>query len=534
MLEQADLAKITYGSLHGGRSRRGLWHKIAGASRIRRLKGYNQSMTRRLMACLTGWIVLALASSTALAEVVKANQRTEVHQQAGENSRVVITVKAGQAMTVLTKTGRWVKVRVKGRTGFVPRTTIEGDSDGDDDIQRNTRRRPFVDGRSKGRTFGGEGPEDRVGADATDGGGDDGGDDGADDGDDGDAKPVRKPKAKPRNDDEDFDGGDDDGDASDDRSTSEDDDDRIRVTLTSRVVLRADPNKKAAKILKAEPGDRFFLVEKRGKWSLVETEDGDKSGWVLTRMYDAPGYGPRTRSLDVSANLGVTLISQTMELNGGSAKFPDRYAISTSSLTLALNGELLQPYKDDYWVGGQVTYAGTKALPGLSYMGTNIPITLHNINVRGEFGYDFHSKTGMRVIGRLGYHYDAYLVPIDNKATLPAEVFRGPTLGAALDLPQLSPSFAARASLDSVVLGTRTQTTNLEDGASPSTFGLLVGLLGNYRWKRDLLVNASYDLGYYSNSFGLPIATSKRGHTGTGGSRSDLFHTISVGVKKTF
>ena len=34
-------------------------------------------------------------------------------------------------------------------------------------------------------------------------------------------------------------------------------------------------------------------------------------------------------------------------------------------------------------------------------------------------------------------------------ATLPAEIFRGPTLGAALDLPQLSPSFAARASLDS-------------------------------------------------------------------------------------
>ncbi|MBP9085721.1 MAG: SH3 domain-containing protein [Kofleriaceae bacterium] len=501
-------------------------------------------MTPRLMAYLTGCIVLALASSSALAEVVTTNQRTEVHQRAGENSRVVITVKAGQAMTVLNKDGRWVKVRVKGRTGFVPRTTIEGEGDGGDDIQRNTRRRPFVDGRSKGRTFGGEGPEDRVGADATDSaGGDDGADgddDGADGGEDGEDNPVRKkPKAKPREadaaDDEGADGvGDDDGDASGDRSTSEDDDDRIRVTLTSRVVLRADPNKKAAKILKAGPGDRFYLVEKRGKWSLVETEDGDKSGWVLTRMYDAPGYGPRARSLDVSANLGVTLISQTMELTGGSTKFPDRYAISTSSLTLALNGELLQPYKEDYWVGGQLTYAGTKALPGLSYMGTNIPITLHNVNLRGEFGYDFHSKNGMRVIGRLGYHYDAFLVPIDNKATLPAEVFRGPTLGVALDVPQLSDSFSVRASLDTVVAGTRTQTTNLEDGASPSTFGLFLGLLGNYRWKRDLLVNASYDLGYYSNSFGLPIATSKRGHMGTGGSRTDLFHTVSVGVKKAF
>lgn len=286
--------------------------------------------------------------------------------------------------------------------------------------------------------------------------------------------------------------------------------------------------------MSASSGDRFFLVEKRGKWSLIETEDGDKSGWVLSRTYDSEGHGPRSRTLEASANLGITLISQSMELAGGAAKFPDRYALSTSSVTLMIGGEMLQPYKDDYWIGGQVTYAGTKALPGLSYMGTNIPITLHNINVRGEFGYDFHSKNGMRLLGRLGYHYDAYLVPIDNKATLPAENFRGPSLGAALDIPQLTGSIRARASLDAVVLGTRSQTTNLEDGANPSTLGILLGMSANYQWKPELLLTANYDLGYYSNTFGAPVATSKRMHAGTGGSRSDLFHTISVGIKKTF
>ena len=46
-----------------------------------------------------------------------------------------------------------------------PRSKVDM-ADGDD-IARNTRRRPFVDGRSKKRGFGPEeGPEDRIGADA--------------------------------------------------------------------------------------------------------------------------------------------------------------------------------------------------------------------------------------------------------------------------------------------------------------------------------------------------------------------------------
>jgi uncharacterized protein YgiM (DUF1202 family) len=490
-------------------------------------------MTRRLRHLLATGVMLAVTNGSALAEVVTANQSTEVRQRAGEQSSVVMTVKSGQSMTVLSKDGRWVKVRVKGRTGYVARSTIEGDDGGD--IQRNTRRRPFVDGRSTGRTFGGEGPDDRVGADATGDQGDSG--DEGDDGDKSDRKPKKektKVKSKPRHDEEDDTTGDDE-DAIDKESTSKDEDDRVRVRLNARTVLRADPSKKAPKIMTGTSGERFFLVEKRGKWSLLETEDGDKSGWVLTRMTgDSSASGPRARIFDASANLGVTLIKQTMALAGGSTKFPDAYGISTSSLTLALGGELLVPYKDDYWIGGQVTYAGTKALPGLSYMGTNIPITLHNFNVRGEFGYDFHSSSGMRVVGRLGYHYDAFLVPVDNKATLPAEAFRGVIIGAAVDVPKVTDVIAIRASLDAVVLGTRSQTTNLEDGASPSTFAAFVGLSGQYRWKPDITFTANYDLGYFSNSFGPPIATSKRMHMGTGGSRTDVFHTISIGAKKAF
>ena len=68
-------------------------------------------------------------------------------------------------MKLLEQEGRWLKVRVKGRTGWVPRSKVDMADDGA--IARNTRRRPFVDGRSRRRGFGGaEGPEDRIGADA--------------------------------------------------------------------------------------------------------------------------------------------------------------------------------------------------------------------------------------------------------------------------------------------------------------------------------------------------------------------------------
>ena len=68
-------------------------------------------------------------------------------------------------MTLLSEEGRWLKVRVQGRTGFVPRSKV--DMPDNAELARNTRRRPFVDGRGTKRGFDSSaGPDDRVGADA--------------------------------------------------------------------------------------------------------------------------------------------------------------------------------------------------------------------------------------------------------------------------------------------------------------------------------------------------------------------------------
>ena len=110
-------------------------------------------------------IGLLLGTGVAAAEKVRTNQSTKLLARPGEQAKVLLTVKSGQNMTLLNQEGRWLKVRVQGRTGFVPRSKVDMADDGG--IARNTRRRPFVDGRGKRRGFGGEAaPDDRVGADA--------------------------------------------------------------------------------------------------------------------------------------------------------------------------------------------------------------------------------------------------------------------------------------------------------------------------------------------------------------------------------
>jgi hypothetical protein len=133
------------------------------------------------------FVLLWATTGLAHAEKVKTNQETRVVDHPGEQGKLVVKVKEGQSMTLIGTEGRWLHVRVSGRTGWVARSKVEMADP--DEMARNTRRRPFVDGRSTHRGFGSqEAPDDRIGADAVGGGDDSAGDD--------DAKPAAKKPAK--------------------------------------------------------------------------------------------------------------------------------------------------------------------------------------------------------------------------------------------------------------------------------------------------------------------------------------------------
>jgi SH3-like domain-containing protein len=532
-------------------------------------------------------LAIALVTSVAHAEKVKTNQTAKIYNRPGERGQVIVKVKSGQNMTLLAQDGRWLKVRVQGRTGYVPRSKVDM-ADGDE-IVRNTRRRAFVDGRSTHRGFGGESPDDRVGADATEtkgGGGDDEGDKGGGDDEEKPAAKTKPPKHKPEKekpekekpekekpskpsksskggggDDEEEDGGKSSGSDEDEPKVSDEEEgaaeeQRATARVSEKTVIYSEPDKESEQSFVAKPSMTLYPSEVKGKWTFVETDDGSDSGWVQTSKIDVDeggggSGGPRKREIDVRARLGVTFMQQGMRAAGGATMFPDVYNVGTSAATVALGGGVLFPYGKQALVGGELAYNFAKAIPGIYYKdpmatgaGANIGVTLHDVNVRGIIGYDLKKKNGMAVFGRLGYRYEGFIVdgntpydPTKNPAKLPSEVTTGITVGGALAIPRLTDKIGIKLAVDAMLIGVGiTQTKALEDGSKPSAKAYCLGAGFNYRWKPDMDLQATYDLNYGSYDFGPPLASSMRGHamTATDVTRTDIFHTVTFGLAKGF
>lgn len=542
------------------------------------------------MSALILFVVLG-AVSVANAEKVKTNQSTKLYAGPGEQKKVLVKVKSGQNMTLLAQDGRWLKVRVSGRTGYVPRSKVDMADDGE--IARNTRRRPFVDGRSRKRGFGGEaGPDDRVGADALGEGreDEDAGDEEEEDDEptpkkasakkaskssddeDEDEPPAKKPAKKPAkssDDDEEEDdepkkaskGGDDDEDMEeddeeivDDEKTPEPEEDaRPTARVAKKVSVYEDADNESEELFIARPTDVLYPMEEKGKWTAVENEEGDY-GWVeseyLEREDGGGSGGMKKRQIDLGARLGLMFIQQGMRAAGDNLKVPDNYNIGTSSVTLSLGGSYMMPFKKKYILGGEATYDYAKTLLGgvfydpdggqMPMPGVNTGLTIHNINIRGMAGYDLKKKSGAAVFGRLGYRYQSYLVdnyadPAKNPARIPQEIMKGPAIGAAFVMPRLTNKIGVRASLDAILVGgSLTQTKGLEDGSAPTFKAVTIGAGFVYKWKKKMDLTATYDLRYTGISFGSPPATSMRGHMGTSVTRSDFFHALGAGIAMPF
>jgi hypothetical protein len=535
-------------------------------------------------------LVLLGTAGVASAEKVRTNQSTKLYAGPGEQKKVLLKVKSGQNMTLLAQDGRWLKVRVQGRTGYVPRSKV--DMADDDEIARNTRRRPFVDGRSRRRGFGGEaGPDDRVGADAIGEGREDedtGGDEAeeeeapkkpakkskpVDDEEDEPKKPAKKAKpvddeeeedepkkpakkAKPADDEDEDVVSDDDEEEVDDSKSAEPDEDEADKRPTARVAKRVsvfeDADEESEEKFVARPTDVLYPVESKGRWTAVENEEGD-FGWVETEFLeldDGGGGGMKKRRIELGARLGLMFIQQGMRAGGGNLKVPDNYNIGTSSVTISLGGTFTTPFKKKYILGADVGYDYSKTLFGgvfydpdgaqMGMPGVNTALTIHNFNLRGMGGYDLKKKSGAAIFGRLGYRYQSYLVAdyastTKNPARIPQEIMKGPTLGAAFAMPRLTDKIGVRVSLDAILFGgSLTQTKGLEDGSAPTFKAVTVGAGFLYKWKKKMDLQATYDLRYTGISFGSPPATSMRGHMGTSVTRTDFFHMITAGVAMPF
>ncbi|MBK9030235.1 MAG: SH3 domain-containing protein [Myxococcales bacterium] len=463
-----------------------------------------------------------LGGSVAHAERVRTTDRVKVYRNTGEQSGVVTKVAEGTTLKVLKTEGRWLKVRVNGRTGWITRSNVT--SLDDDDVPRNTRRRPFVDGRSTRRGWGDGAPEDRVGADATD----------PDDGDAGDDQGDRGGGTARGRDDDKGGGDDEDCDDCDERDRGDDDVDAVAMVVVTapRTKLYPRASRKAKSSRTLRRGARLIVLERDADWVRVEFDDD--AGFVRADdVADADARPPRVaRQIFTKARLGFASLGGTFTSDGPAANPLARYQLGSTAISVNLGVEVAYAYKRDYFLGGGVEYLGCVATPGIRYGSEDIGFKTHDVDLRVIGGYDLRDRRGTVVWGRVGYHVGILSMSnLMNAANIPSETFRGPAIGASVTMPRLTPTIGVAAALDLVYPGTRSQTQGNEDGALDGAMGLMAGLTGAYAWKPAWNLEAAYRFGYAKTAWTGP---SNRGTGSNAAERVDKNHVVTVGLARTF
>lgn len=513
---------------------------------------------KTLLSMALAGLLMVLVVPRASAERVKTTQSTKVMKRPGEEEVVVTRVPKGRTLTVIAHEGRWMKVRVNGRTGWIARSTVSAEAR--EEIPRNTRRHPFVDGRSTRRGWSGEAPDDRVGEDAVDTDSDDAD---SDDGDSDEDRPAPKPHKKPKkvhhaapaaDDDEDSDDADsDDGDAdSDDESASDDcdgddcDEDAapakpapvIVQVAVAKTKLRAKPSKKAKGGTRVKRGAALTVIDEQKDWMLVENNDGDQ-GWIKKSEIVQPGRPARQITLD--ARVGFERMSQLFASDGTGTL--GSYAIAAMSGNASVRADYVQKKGPKYLIGAEARLDIGKSTPGIRYQtdtqAVDIPYTTYDVDARALAGYDFHNKMGAAAFARLGYHYGMFQVAnvgdfTKNLAHLPSETLAGFEVGVGADLPKLTDKLGASINADYLLMGKRAQTKGLEDGAVSTAKGAWAGLTLAYQWKKDTTLSAAYNYEYAKTVWTGAAPASMRGTNSTTAARKDTSHALFVGLAKSW
>jgi uncharacterized protein YgiM (DUF1202 family) len=518
-----------------------------------------------LRCLLVAAIAVLMGAGPARADSVKARRTARVYVKPGERSKVTTTVRAGKSMAVLGRKGRWLKVRVNGRVGWIVRTNIQS-SQAREKKERTTRKRAFVSGRSKSRDLRRQSaPKDRYGLDAVSD------EDAAvtedrsarsrDSGESRRPKKVRKPKkpkkksrARDEDEDEDVDF-DDDLEGADDGDGGGEDwvSGQEAVVALAELDLLEEQSLDADDVGFAVEGETLKVLERDGDWVRVETAEGD-AGWVEAERVRGSGSGGSGGSagssyqregtaIDGFASFGYAAFAQSFRSD--SAQFFGNYDISSAAMAFSLAGELIHDYSEKYVLGGELGFDFAISTPGIRVAeGDQVADTgfrVFDLDLIGKGGYKVHEPTGAVAFARLGYRYQAFqIVDVNdiggnNLASLPSEALKGVVVGAELAVPRVTKKIAARLVIDTMLLlASRSQTSGLEDGLDSSAKAIAIGAVGSYQWKPNLEILGGYNYGWASTSWSGRADGSMRKHDATTAERTDTAHIFTVGAQRAF
>lgn len=514
-------------------------------------------------------IGLLFASSNAAAENARLNADARLRARPGERAPTLTKLNEGQSVRVVGRQGRWVKVSVGGRTGWITRTQLE-DGGGDTQVAaRDVPSRKRDRGGDKARKGWSSLDEDATGDDAVEEDVTMDVDDEAEEEEEAAPLPKakKKPAAKPKK----------VAKAKAKKSKAKrgaDFEVGMRVVVRSEATVRERPSGKADEIYTAEKGEEMKVIlvaEDGGKWVRVQDEEGTK-GWIESRaLASADGAsdeedeeqgddeesaiasddsdedegdeeeGTRVRRrakkgklwYSLGANLAFVSKKQTFDSDSTSVIGQYELANNTPAVVIgALAGKRFGKYEvlGEGWYMRTVGGSGINVPDGMMASET-LAWTEQAIDVRASLGYHLDKTDSYTVYARAGLHINNTVVDESMIAKLPSETLQGYTVGASLEAPRVTPKVGIRVSLDYLLSGKLAQTENLTDGDESKVGGYYLHALAMYRYKPNLDAMATYNLAYEGVAFS---GASTREAAATNGKRRDMQHVLGVGVRYQF
>lgn len=515
-----------------------------------------KSLVSRWMVALALTVGLGLGSASA--ETVRLNTDARLRARPGERAPTIVKLDEGKAVKIVGKQGRWLKVQVGGRTGWITRTQVDMEEATETRAQaRETPSRARKTGKAKARKgWSNLDEEEATGADAVD--------DEEEEFEDEEEAPVAKkaavkkaakkiaarPKKKAK---------------------------KSGVGVGDMIVVKKDapvrqrPSGKADELYTAEKGEemKVILADEDGNWVRVQHEDGTK-GWIETKLIASaddfsdeeeadeedvemseesddedgePSVRKRRRGKKAEAgklwySLGanVGFLSKKQDFTSASSTFIGKYALANNTpavLVGALVGKRFGKYEAiaEGWYMQTVAGNGVEIKMDAMAMAETLDWSAQAIDVRAGIGYHLDADDKYTLYARAGYHAYATTVSENMNAKLPSESLKGFTAGAMLDAPMVTPKIGVRVSFEALLGGTLEQTEGYRDGESSTVAGYYLGAMATYRVSPKLDGLATYNLAYEGVAF---AGASEREAAAINGTRKDMQHILGVGIRYQF
>jgi uncharacterized protein YgiM (DUF1202 family) len=530
---------------------------------------------------LVAALILGLAGGAVAPQVAHADQTVRTNTEAnlrarpGERAPTLAHLDEGQTVRVLGRQGRWLKVSVKGKVGWITRTQVADDGEAIGARASSEKKRTAA---AKARKKGWKSMDDEaVGADAVEGE-----DEGmAEDEDDKEAKEDAKPskkeaKAEEREEKEERAKTDEEDDAKADKKKDKKDKKQAsakiakggEVVAVRSVAVRAKPNKKADEKYDVKKGTQLTVLalNEEGDWIKVEDSEGEK-GWVKKKDLRVAGsddmggddsgdavaesdsessdsegatdgvtktatpQGPM--SFWVSANAGVLNRSQTYVSAGSTIRA--NYQLANTAPAV-IGGLGLVRRMGKFNLGADAGVSATVGGSGIAIPASGegaaetLGWTALEIDAHGSGQYVLSPK-GYAIGARLGYHVSSITVDVSQQAKLPSEKLSGFTIGAGFWAPMLTDKISMMVSADYLLGATLLQTEGLKDGDNSAAQVIFMNAGLGYAFSPKLAANVSYQLSYENFQF---AGANQRQPDAANAKRQDVQHVFGLGMAYTF